>query len=139
MLAALLNADLIYVGQRLWEDEALRNQAVAAAEAFHRGADGQEELTKLCTAKATAPTPRGPSSRAQSRVAPRQARQAGTEQLTLEQWSKVRECTEREIKKAVDQLTGYPIGWRWNGSVPEGQPDQDLVWAIVGIFLRVSP
>ena len=51
LLAAALNANSIYVGQRLWEDEALRMQVVAAAKAFYESPDRQEQLTLLCTAK----------------------------------------------------------------------------------------
>jgi hypothetical protein len=130
LLAAALNADSIYVGQRLWEDEALRNQAVAAAEAFYENPGRQEQLTLLCTAKETAAEPDAGEDAAEPGAT------AGTQQLTLEQWGKVRECTEREIKGAMDQLTGYPIGWRgWNGLLPVGQPGQNLFWAVLGIFL----
>jgi hypothetical protein len=120
LLAATLNADSIYVGQRLWADEALRNQAVAAAEAYYQSRQGQEQLGSLCRAEVTG--------------------EADQTSLNAEQWQKVKECTEREIKEAMDTLTAaeYPIGWKgWQGDswLPRGQPDQDFAWSVLGMLL----
>ena len=106
LLAVLLNADSIYIAQRLWGDEALRNQAVAAAEAFYQSPDVQKQLQSLC-------------------------RTEGTE-ITAEQFQKAKECTETEIKATVTQLNlaGYPIGWQHGG-----QPGQNMLSAVLGFLL----
>jgi hypothetical protein len=158
LLAGALNADSIYVGQRLWGDEELRNQAIAAAEAYYRSGEGQQQLTSLCSAEVTdQSTPTGPAETgaaadATDQATPEGTADAGEPNLNATQWQKVKDCTEREIKEAMDQLTaaGYPIGWEWQDQSAEpqsedrarlsvgplrGQPNQTLPGAILGILL----
>jgi hypothetical protein len=146
VVAALLNADSIYVGQRLWGDEALRNQAVAAAEAYYESGQGQQQLTSLCRAKVTGEaTLAGTAASAEAGNQTTQAGPPGTgvtagtagqgttkttaetgePQLSYDQWQALKDCTEKEIKDAMDQLTavGYPIGWRWESRSDEAKTE----------------
>ncbi len=108
VLAVILNADTIYLAQRLWQDEALRTQSVAAAEAFYQSNAGQTQLNSLC--KTTV--------------------QTADKELTAEQWQAVKDCTQEKIKEAMNQLTtaGYPIGWPW-------KPDQNPYLMFAGWML----
>ncbi|AGA89339.1 hypothetical protein Thimo_0483 [Thioflavicoccus mobilis 8321] len=105
VLAVLLNADSVYIAQRLWDDDALRTRTVAAAEAYYQSGPGQTQVSARCGASAEQPD----------------------DEMTLEQWQAVRECTQTEIADAARQIASadYPIGW----PMP---PDQSPWLAIVG-------
>ncbi len=107
-LAVLLNADSLYIAQRLWEDDALRARAVAAAQAFYQSSIAQEQLAVRCGAPSGDPG----------------------SQMTAKQWQAVRECTHAEIASAVNQIVeaGYPMGW----PMP---PDQSGRLAILGFLI----
>jgi hypothetical protein len=86
-LALVLNADSIHLAGALWEDDALRAQAVAAAEAYYASGAGQTELAAACG--------------------------TADETLTPEQWRSVKACTRDQIAEAMEQIAaaGFPIGW----------------------------
>lgn len=86
-VALLLNADSIHLARTLWEDDALRAQAVAAAEAYYASNVGQKELAAACG------TP--------------------DETLTPEQWRAIKACSREQIGQAMEQVVaaGFPIGW----------------------------
>ena len=99
-VALLLNVDIIHVGKQLWSNEELRNRAVTTAEGFYASEAGQQQLHALCLTEATGTPTGGDAS-------------DGTATLTHDQWSAVKDCTEREIREATSKIgeVGYPIGW----------------------------
>jgi hypothetical protein len=154
VLAAALNADSIYLAQRLWADEALRNQTVAAAQQFLESGEGRQQLAALCTPEATGQattpepeatdqaTPQGApdtgatapevtAPQATDQATPQGALDAGDE----EQLKNFKACIDHEINNAVAELNaaGYPIGWRREGDWFL-QPNQNPFGAIFGIL-----
>lgn len=128
LVALALNADSLHVGKQLWENEELRTRAVAAADTYYTSAGGQKQLTAMCLSEATK----------QPVAATAEATDASGEALDLVTWQLVKDCTERELNEAATELAevGYPIGWTgWDGLLPKGQPGQNPVWALVGIFI----
>lgn len=125
IVALVLNVDTIHVGKQLWDNEELRNKAVATAESFYASDAGQKQLNALCLSEATETQI---SASAVEATAP----------LSLADWNVVKDCTERELRETTSIIgeVGYPIGWTgWAADGwPQGQPGQSFGWAIVGIL-----
>jgi hypothetical protein len=111
-LAVGLNADTFFVGRLLWQDEALRNNAVGAAQSIYQSTTGQKSLDAICVPNAAA---------------------AGDAQGTEPEPGPGRslsECAANEVRKVVNQLNPYPIGWPMPA---EQRPPSDGHWLWIGM------
>ncbi|MFO1037540.1 MAG: hypothetical protein U1E45_11890 [Geminicoccaceae bacterium] len=126
IVALVLNVDTIYVGKQLWDNDELRNRAVATAESFYASETGQRQLTALCLSETTATPVAGGTI-------------DGSAPLDPKAWNSIKECTERELREVTSKIgeVGYPIGWTgWAADGwPQGQPGQSFGWAVVGIVI----
>jgi len=155
VLAVLINADSLYIGQRLWQDDDLRNQTVAAAEAFYANEEVQKQLFTPCGASHD----NGQSAQANPaegldivKAAPAPEESAKTPKATQET-AKANEaikntektdsalegmaCAKQKLDAAVEQSVrsaGFPLGWRSEKDKQDGwlQRDQSLPFAILG-------
>lgn len=112
-LAFIINADTIHIAQRLWQDEALRSQAVVAAQAFYGNEEEQKRLMSSC-----------PESRAVTSASPTDK---SADKLALS----AQACALARMKETMQQLAvpGYPIGWPL-------QPDQrNFLLVAIGYLL----
>jgi hypothetical protein len=127
VFAILINADSIYIGQRLWLDDDLRAQTVAAAEAFYKNEEAQDLMFKSCAE----PDAKGQSGTDTAEPAPNPG-QPSVQDKALKEL----ECAKLRFDAAMEasvESAGFPLGWRMR----QGwfHQDQSIILAVFGWVL----